>query len=435
MDGSRSVEDLAEPSSPVALGVAADGGTPLSRLISRDGWCAALEGYLLGGRDPADEPAGRSSHRFMEALEDREGAFSCIAATRTMLACRDRLGRVPLYAAESGRWVLLATRKRCIWGNSPREPEMLPPGRILQYTGGRMRVARTRVRWPRRPAPVAPGEAARRVAALLLAAVGRWSAGVDESALAFSGGLDSGLLAHLARELVDLRLITVGFIECETYLDQAEKAASILSLPVRVVNPSKSATEERLRDVVWSCETGDRMSVETALPIFCASREAGELGFKSILMGHAADELFGGYMRYLAHVRDHASAAFLKMRADFLNLHRRDLERIFKACASNSLAPRLPYTDTQLARYALSLPPILRVDADSGVRKLVLMRAAGLLGCSREIVSAEKKAVQYSTGASKMVRIIARERNRPPDSYLADLLEAAKRSARAQRLL
>jgi len=190
-----------------------------------------------------------------------------------------------------------------------------------------------------------------------------------------------------------------------------------------------------LRDVVWSCETAERISVETALPILCAAREARQLGFTSMITGHGADELFGGYMRYLRAMRDDPSAVFEGMRGDFLNLQQMDLETNYKACASNSLGLRVPYTDARLARYALSLPPTLRIDADSGVRKLVLREAARLLGCPEQVADAKKKAVQYSAGASKMVRNIAREHNKPPDSFLSDLLEAAKRSARSQRLL
>ena len=433
-DSSRSVDDLAEPGSPLALGVAAESGAPTSRLLSQDGWCAALEGYLLHGRDPT-ESMGKGPHRLMEALIELEGAFSCITATRLLVAYRDPLGRVPLYVADSGRWLLLATRKRCIWGNSPRDPELLPPGRIVRYAKGRMSVSRPSVRWPQHPRPVSPRDAARKVAALLLDAVGRWSAGLDASALAFSGGLDSGLLAYLAKELVALRLITVDFAQSGEYLGQAERAASILALPIRLMTPSKSETEERLRDVVWGCESADRISVETALPIFCVSREARQMAYTSILTGHGADELFGGYMRYLRSMKRDPSMTFQRMRLDFLNLQRRDLETDFKACASNSLSLRLPYTDVQLARYVLSLPPSLRVDVNSGVRKLVLRDAARLLGCPRQIADAEKKAVQYSTGASKMLRIIAREQNRTVGSFLSGLLDAAKRSAKEQGLL
>ena len=435
VDASQSVEDLAEPVSSVAMGVATESGAPTSRLLSQDGWCAALEGYLLSARDPTSESMGKGPRRFLEAVVELDGAFSCIAATQALIACRDPLGRVPLYVADSGRWLLLATRKRCIWGNSPRDPELLPPGRIVEYATSSMCVSRSNVRWPRQPRPVALRDAARKVAALLLDAVGRWSTGLDASALAFSGGLDSGLLAYLAKEPVALRLITVDFTQGGEYLDQAERAASILALPIRLMTPSRSETEKRLRDVVWSCESADRTSVETALPIFCVSGEARQMACTSILTGHGADELFGGYMRYLGSMKCDPSMTFQRMRLDFLNLHRRDLEKDFKACASNSLTLRLPYTDVQLARYVLSLSPNLRVDVGSGVRKLVLREAAKLLGCPQQIADAKKKAVQYSTGASKMLRVIARGQDRTVDSFLSGLLEAAKRSARRQRLL
>ncbi len=435
VDTSASVEDLQEPRSSVALGIAEERDAPGSGILSQDGWCAALEGYLLPGREGTHGFMEKSPRRFMDALTGREGAFSCIAAAEVLTACRDELGRAPLYAAEDERWLLLATRKRCIWGNSSREPEIVPPARIVQFTGRETHFSRGQVRWPRRPRTVTPRDAARRVANLLLGAANRWSSGLESSALAFSGGLDSGLLGHLTRDLITLRLITVTFAEGGAYLDQAEEAASILGLPIKLVTPSKSETEKTIRDVVWSCETDERMNVETALPIFCASRGARDQGFDTMLTGHAADELFGGYMKYTALSRCDASAAFQRMRTDFLNLHRRDLERDFKACASNSLALRLPYSDTQLARYVLSLPTNLRLDVNSGDRKLVLREAARLLGCPQQIIDAKKKAIQYSTGASKTLRIIAKEKNQPPDVYLKDLLQEAKRSARSQSLL
>lgn len=131
------------------------------------------------------------------------------------------------------------------------------------------------------------------------------------------------------------------------------------------------------------------------------SKSAGNAGAKVILLGQLADELFGGYSKYEEAVRVQGEdAARSMMEADVLEYARRGRIRDFGACAP-WVQPRLPFEDSQIVDFGLSLPVWFKIRG--GVRKAVLRRAALLVGVPEEIASTAKKAAQYSSGVQKLV--------------------------------
>ena len=118
----------------------------------------------------------------------------------------------------------------------------------------------------------------------------------DEGVVAFSGGVDSGLIAGLA----DLPCVAVG-IEGSHDIIWATKAALMMELDLEVVTPTEEEVAEALARVVRVIpDPANPVEASIATTLFFVAARARELGHTRILAGQGADELFGGYARYLS---------------------------------------------------------------------------------------------------------------------------------------
>ncbi|WP_292417767.1 asparagine synthase C-terminal domain-containing protein [Methanoregula sp.] len=116
----------------------------------------------------------------------------------------------------------------------------------------------------------------------------------DEGVVALSGGVDSTLVASLARR----ECVAVG-IEGSHDLKQAKVAAESLGLACTFVTISEEEIASALPVVVGTIPEKNPVNSGIALTQYFIARWAGEHGYQRIITGQGADELFGGYTRYL----------------------------------------------------------------------------------------------------------------------------------------
>lgn len=111
-----------------------------------------------------------------------------------------------------------------------------------------------------------------------------------------SGGLDSSIIASLAREYAGVRLDTFSIAFKDRAYDESvfqKQMAQCLGTRHKVVQATTSDIGEVFPKVVWHCETP---LLRTApAPMFLLSKLVKESNYKVVLTGEGADEFFGGY--------------------------------------------------------------------------------------------------------------------------------------------
>ncbi|MEM2386355.1 MAG: asparagine synthase C-terminal domain-containing protein, partial [Candidatus Bathyarchaeia archaeon] len=260
---------------------------------------------------------------------------------------------------------------------------------------------------------------------LLLQSVTERTAGLNRVAVAFSGGLDSSLIAHLAKKLgVDVHLVHVS-LEGQSETLHAEEAASLLGLPIHKHLYRVEDVESVLPKVLWCIESTELVKTSIAIPLFWAAEKAAELGFKVLLTGQGADELFGGYRRYLTlYTRFGENAAKKAMLSDIAKMHEENFERDFKVCSFHNVELRVPFASYPIVEFALGLPLAMKMASrDYVLRKFALRKAAEKFGLPSQIASRPKKAVQYATGVDKALRKLAKNKNLSLKQYLQTIFD------------
>lgn len=234
---------------------------------------------------------------------------------------------------------------------------------------------------------------------MLTASVGAAVAGEKRVAVAFSGGVDSSMVAKCAAERTEV-------VACTAYSDgardqvRAREAASALGIELVATELRADNVAEALRqvDLPFSPTLMDRS-------LWClyavVAESASRAGARVVLLGQLADELFGGYAKYAEVLKakggDAASSA---MKADVQEYARRGRVRDVAACG-RWVEPRFPFESKELVEFAMGLPVEFKIR--DGERKAVLRRAAAVLEVPEAQAEAEKKAAQYSSGVQKLV--------------------------------
>jgi len=231
---------------------------------------------------------------------------------------------------------------------------------------------------------------------LLTAAVEKCPEG--ERAVAFSGGLDSSLVAHLSRKSGQVALYTAG-LEGSEDLTHAKAAAEEMGLPFRPIIITEKDIIVAIPEVARAIGTADPAPVSFELPLYFVAKHAEE---DIILVGQGADELFGGYARYSKMAEREAEE---RIKADAESLISLGINRDKNVAALFGKQLFCPFLDKDVVSFALKIPIAEKITETE--KKAVLRKAARLTGLN---LSAErpKKAAQYGSGIMKVMKKAAK---------------------------
>ncbi|MCL4429754.1 MAG: asparagine synthase-related protein [Chloroflexi bacterium] len=242
--------------------------------------------------------------------------------------------------------------------------------------------------------------------------------------MAFSGGLDSSVVAFLAKKAgVKVNLLHVS-MENEEETEVAIKAAEALDLPLQVHLFKDSDVEKTLPNVVDLIEEPDPIKASIGVPFYWMAEKAAEAGFRVVLAGQGADELFGGYQRYVKEYCRDGEKVLKTMFGDVVNIYESNLERDLKITGFFDVELRVPFGAFDLAEFAMSLPLECKFEQKPDtLRKLVLRKLALDAGVPKSIADKPKKAVQYSTGINDAVKRIAKRQQKTVNEYVNELFQ------------
>ena len=242
---------------------------------------------------------------------------------------------------------------------------------------------------------------------MLKLSVAKRVGGLSEIGVIFSGGLDSSYIALLLKEISEniplkIKLYAVG-AEGSKNVEAAKYASKFLNIDLEICEVTEESVREVLPHLVKAIGDDNLMKVGVGLTTYFATKMVAEDGIKVAFSGQGADELFGGYKRYVRAFID--GTLNYELRNDMSNMYHVNLERDDACSMLNSVELRLPFLDKTLVELVLNIPDNKKiVSMHDDMRKSILRKLAFEEGLDYEIAYRPKKAAQYGTGIDKILR-------------------------------
>ena len=190
--------------------------------------------------------------------------------------------------------------------------------------------------------------------------------------VSLSGGLDSTIVAALAREGLDeLHTFAVG-MEGSEDITASQLAAEAFGTIHHTLVYTEQDMLNALPDVIYHLESFDPALVRSAIPNYFLAKMTSDY-VKVFLTGEGADELYAGY-DYLGSYTD-PLVLDSELRAITSALHNTNLQRADRLSMAWGLEARVPFLDTQSISLAFSMPAEWKIHLNGRVPKCLLRRA------------------------------------------------------------
>ena len=235
--------------------------------------------------------------------------------------------------------------------------------------------------------------------------------------IAFSGGMDSGLLAALASKYA--KSVTCYTCGTDDAFDVAagKELAEMLDLPWVHCRISENNIEDTIKELILATGVSDPFTISYELQLFTVCREANE---RIILSGQGSDEYFGGCA---SSVNDDDS--------EYERFTDWGIERMMKVSQPCELAIashfkkqlRYPYLDERVLNSIRGIDPEELRPRSLNERKNVLKTVATELGFPM-LAHRTKKASQYGSNTTELIRDMARSEGLRYNGYIARIYES-----------
>lgn len=382
-----------------------------------------------------------------KTVSDLDGVYAIVIRdeeTGEIGLVRDVMGVRQLYYGQDSQLVAFASERKALWKIGLKEPTLrIHPGSALIIApdgsfGEQQKVTQNPVRNEKIRYKTL-SSAIRAYKRTLVSSMRKRTQDFDRVGIIFSGGIDSVIIAWLAKRMVPEVICYTGGVEGSSDIAFARKIAKKLNLKLRVNELTSSEVEEMIPEVINTIEHTNAGQVEVAIPVYAAVKLAHEDGIKVMFSGQAADELFGGYSWYGKIVKDGGGYAGLRhyMNEDIELLYKETLEREDKITMAHSIEMREPFLDLKLIRLSMKIDLRLNVKGLSDAfGKHVHRKLAQELGIPRDIAYRSKEAAQHGSGIHQVIDLIARKHGFDESTISAkylDVLKSRERIGSSQR--
>ncbi len=218
--------------------------------------------------------------------------------------------------------------------------------------------------------------------------------------IAFSGGVDSTLLAKLCDANYDPTLLTIGFAESHDMLFAAQVGKLLeLSHHTLEIDPD---TFGNIASHVCKRIPQDNISwQENGIAFYYVSKLAASLDLDVVITANGIDELFCGYNAYL-QAFDLGEAAILEMMDNKLTNEVDMMKAIDTVTSEFGVKLIQPLLGDRFIEFAKTLPIYDKIQSsDDLYRKHIIRRLAKEVGVPAMSYTKRKKALQYGTKIHK----------------------------------
>ena len=219
--------------------------------------------------------------------------------------------------------------------------------------------------------------------------------------IAFSGGVDSTLLAKLVKDMgYDVHLLTIGFQDSHD-INFATEVNQILNFPhsISEIDPEKfKEVSEKIHQIIKS----DNLSWnENSIAFYYVAEIAQKNGLKIVATANGIDELFCGYNSYREAIGK-GEDEVVKMMNDKLKNEGEMMVAINQVTAQFGVKMVQPFLSSSFVDYSKKIPVSEKIHGpDDMQRKHPIRELAMDYGVPEVAAKKQKKALQYGSQIHK----------------------------------
>lgn len=217
-------------------------------------------------------------------------------------------------------------------------------------------------------------------------------------AVAFSGGVDSTMLAKICASLGrQVSLITVGFAGSHD-IEFSRQIAIKLGMAHNVVELAEADFERDLERVQQTTGCNNTSHIENCIAYFYIARAAKGMGLDTVLSANGCDELFCGYNGYRLVYEKGGEPAIMALMEEKLANELALVQEISQVAGEFGVQVRQPFLSPSFILFAKTIPVNQKIRGpDDLLRKHILRQTAVLAGVPEESAMKPKKALQYGS--------------------------------------
>jgi len=219
--------------------------------------------------------------------------------------------------------------------------------------------------------------------------------------VAFSGGVDSTLLAKLVKDMgYDVHLLTIGFQDSHD-INFAKEVNQILNFShsISEIDPEKfKEVSQKINQTIKS----DNLSWnENSIAFYYVAELAQKNGLKTVVTANGIDELFCGYNSYREAI-EKGEDEVVKMMNDKLKNEKEMMVAINVVTAEFGVTMIQPFLLPNFIEYAKKIPISEKIHGqDDMQRKHPIRELAMDYGVPEVAAQKQKKALQYGSKIHK----------------------------------
>ncbi len=215
--------------------------------------------------------------------------------------------------------------------------------------------------------------------------------------IAFSGGVDSSLLAKICNDCgYEITLLTIGFEDSHD-VKYSKEIAKMFGYNHKIGKISPKTFPEISKKIIKTIKTGNLSWNENCIAFYHVAKLAKRYGITKVLTANGIDELFCGYNAYREAIKQGKNGVMKLMESKLEN-------EINMMKAVNTVASEFgvqiiqPFLSTEFINFSKKIPVEEKIHGpDDLIRKHIIRDLAFKIGIPQEVSYKRKKALQYGT--------------------------------------
>ena len=215
--------------------------------------------------------------------------------------------------------------------------------------------------------------------------------------IAFSGGVDSTLLAKICSDLgYQVTLLTIGFPGSHDILF-SKKVNKKMKLPHKILEIETETFSKVSLKIKDKIKTDNLSWIENCIAFYYVSKLAKNLNINTVLTANGIDELFCGYNVYRDAFKQ-GEKIVLELMDSKIDNELKMMKAINATCTEFGIKILQPFLSPDFIKFAKKIPLNYKIkDSEDLLRKHIIRKIATDIGVPEISANQRKKALQYGS--------------------------------------